>query len=118
MINHAAVAGEIAQRHFHQHHDFFALHSRFLHELRLGAIQHVDGDFRHGPKTAALDEDRFFVKYFGGLHHFAVGREHGRISQPLRHQLQTHQAILHFGERRPGELDRVHFDAVAIQVVH
>src|SRR6266568_2145374 len=38
VIYHAAVVGEIAQRHFHQDHDFFALHPRFLHELRLGAI--------------------------------------------------------------------------------
>ena len=118
VIDHAAVAGEVSQGHFHEHDDFLALRLRFLHELRLGAIEHVDSDFGDGPKAAALDEDRFFVKNFGGLDHLAVGGEHGRIREAQCDQLQAHQTIVHLLKRGPGELDHVHFDPVAREVVH
>ena len=118
MIDHAAVTGEVAQRHFHQHNDFFALRLRFLHELGLGAIQHVDGHFGDGPETAAFDEDRLFVEHFGGLHYFAVCGEHRGIRQSLRDELQCHQTIVEVLERRTGELDHVHFDPVAREIIH
>ena len=40
------------------------------------------------------------------------------VGQPLLHELQAHQPVVHAGERRPGELDHVHFHAVPGQVVH
>ena len=57
------------------------------------------------------------VEHIRGLDDFAVGREHGGIGEAVLHQLQAHQAIVHVLEGRAGELDHVHFDALAGQVV-
>ena len=96
----------------------FALYRGFLDELRLRALQHVDGQFGHWPETAALDQDRLFVKNLRRLHHFAVGGEHGRVGQAVLHQFQAHDAVVHVFKGRSGEFDHVHLHPLGRQIIH
>ena len=84
----AGFGREIAHGHFHDHEDIFPLHAGFLDELGLGAIEHVERGPRDRAKTAALDENRFFVKNLGRLDDFAIGSEHRGIGQAALNQLQ------------------------------
>ena len=68
-------------------------------------------------ETAAFDKNGAFVKFLGRLDHLAVGAEHGRGSQTLRHKLQAHQPVIHPGKSRPAEADHIHFDALRGQIV-
>ena len=68
-------------------------------------------------EAAALDEHGFFVEHLGPLHGLALGGEHGGLGQPVLHQLQRGEAVVHLDERRPGELDHVHLHPLPGEVV-
>src|SRR4029450_696093 len=44
--------------------------------------------------------------------------EHGGVGEVLLHELQAHEPIVHVVEGGAGELDHVHFEAIARQLVH
>ena len=87
-------------------------------KLAGGAIQHRQSDVGNRAEAAALNHHGLVVEHFRGLHDLAIGREHGRVGEPLFHQLQAHQAVVHLGEGRTRKLDHVHFDPAAAQIVH
>jgi hypothetical protein len=113
-----ALIDEVFQRHLHQHHHLLALHARFLDELGLAAVEHVERDLGDGTEAAPLDEDRFFVENFRVLQGLAVGGEHRGVGQPLLDELQTGRAVVHHLKGRPGKLDHVHLHAVGREIVH
>ena len=72
---------------------------------------------RDGPETAALDEDGALVEFLGRLNNLSIGAEHGSAPQPLRDELQAHEAVVHLGESRTAETDHVDLDAFGREVV-
>src|SRR6266849_4465596 len=78
----------------------------------------VEGEPGDGPEAAALDHDGLLVEHLGGLDHVSRRREHGGIREALLDELQAHEAVVHPGESRPGELDHVHVEALARELVH
>ena len=72
---------------------------------------------RDGPETPAFDEDSALVEFLGRLHDLAIGAEHRRAPQPLRDELQAHEAVVHLGESRPTETDHVDLNAFRREVV-
>ena len=117
-VIHLRPGGEIAQRHLHQDHGLLPLDGRLLHELLAGSGEEVEGELRHGPEGAPLDEDGLLVEHVGGLDHFPRRGEHRRVGQPLLDQLQAHEPVVHAVEGGAGEPDHVHVDALARELVH
>jgi len=79
----------------------------------------IERELRHGPEGAALDEDGLLIQHVGGLDHFARRGEHCRVGQPLLHQLQAHEPVVHAVEGGTRELDHVHVDAPrARELIH
>ena len=93
------------------------MYVRLLDKLRGGAFEHIHGDPGDRAEAAALDEDALLVEHVGRLDHFAVCHEHCGFGQPLLHELQRHETVVHVGERGAGELEHVHFDAVGREIV-
>ena len=102
----------MAQRHFHQHDRDFALEILVPKKLFEGPIEYIERRLGDGPEPAALDQNRFFVKDFGPLRCFALGGEHCGFCEPLLHEPQGHEPVVHAGEGRASKADRVHFDAL------
>ena len=113
----AAVVGEILERHLHQHEQFVAGHARLLHELRLGAPEHVVGDLGDGTEAAALDENGPLIEHVRRVHDLAVGREERGAREAALDELERHEAVVDLREGRAGELHHVHLDARGRQVV-
>ena len=87
------------------------------HKLGRGAVEHVDIDVRHRPEATPLHHDRLLVQDLGRLEHLMVGPEHHGVGQAVLHEVQRHQAVVHFLESRAAELQHVDFDPVGPDVV-
>lgn len=110
--------GEGAQRHLHQDHRLLPLDRRLLEELRPRPLEQIEGELRDGAEAAALDQDGLLVEHLRGLDDLPGGGEHRRVGQPLLDQLQAHEPVVHPVERRARELDHVHVDPLARELVH
>src|SRR5580704_3631836 len=108
---------EVMHCDFHEHDDFNVVQHRFGGELSQGTPHHVEVDERHRAETPALNDNCLFIKYFRRLQDFAFGAEHHGIGKLIFDQLQTHNAVVHIGEERPGEINHVDLDPAQSQTV-
>ena len=63
-----------------------------------------------GRKLPRSTKIGLFVQHLGGLEHFAVRPDEGRVGKALLHQLQAHQAVIDVAEIGSDEFDHVHLD--------
>ena len=105
------------ERHQHEDDGLLGRRARLAHEARPRALHQVEGEPGDGAEAATLDHDGLLVEHLGGLHHVPRRREHGRVRETLLDELQAHEAVVHPDEGRPGELDHVHVEALARQLV-
>ena len=117
LVIYLVAVGQVFERHFHQGEHVPALHVGFLDKVGLGAPQHVQRHFGHGPEAAALDQDALFVKGIGWLHDLAVGGEQGGVGQAALHQFERHEPVVQALEGRPGELDHIHLNPFEADIV-
>ncbi len=86
-------------------------------KLGAGALDHVHVSESERAKAAALEEDRFLAQEIFGEGD-AAGADEDGVSQAAFHQCHSHEAVVHGGEGRAGELEHIHLDALGGQIVH
>jgi len=82
-----AVGKQILERHLHENDNSIFGTITMPEKDAARSIQHIVCGISYRSKTAALNKDRLFVKYFGRLNGLAVCLEHHRIRQTLANQL-------------------------------
>ena len=108
---------QLAQGHFKHRHRSFALQRGFLDELILRAVEHVEHRVGERTKTAAFEQNGFFVEQFAGDDGLAIGGEHGGFRQPLLNKLERHEPVVHAGKCRAGKFDHVHLNPLGVEAI-